>query len=236
MQVRCLAQEAGMGAHSAPEPGLDAYDSDSGWDLIGDLREALPDTATNGGAAGAKELASTAEEAPKMAPEINGTPASAERKVEESLVAAATPADSPRAEFDLADFVEAEIASVEKTKDGASISLKLQDGRGSIVRVYVGNFEGTALEYKLQNTKMARPLTHDLFRNCLELLGCKVVRVLAIAAFEGNTFLARLHLAAPGGSELELDARPSDAINLAARTGAPLFVRRDVAGRVARHQ
>jgi bifunctional DNase/RNase len=63
-----------------------------------------------------------------------------------------------------------------------------------------------------------------------------VVRVLAIAAFEGNTFFARLHLAAAGGAELELDARPSDAINLAARTGAPLFVRRDVAGRVARHQ
>ena len=66
--------------------------------------------------------------------------------------------------------------------------------------------------------------------------GLQVVRVLAIAAFEGNTFFARLHLAAAGGGELELDARPSDAINLAARTGAPLFVRRDVAGRVARHQ
>ncbi len=64
----------------------------------------------------------------------------------------------------------------------------------------------------------------------------QVVRVLAIAAFEGNTFFARLHLEAAGGAELELDARPSDAINLAARTGAPLFVRRDVAGRVARHQ
>lgn len=66
--------------------------------------------------------------------------------------------------------------------------------------------------------------------------GLQVVRVLAIAAIEGNTFFARLHLAAAGGGELELDARPSDAINLAARTGAPLFVRRDVAGRVARHQ
>ena len=64
----------------------------------------------------------------------------------------------------------------------------------------------------------------------------QVVRVLAIAAFEGNTFFARLHLAAAGGGELELDARPSDAINLAARTGAPLYVRRDVAERVARHQ
>ena len=60
--------------------------------------------------------------------------------------------------------------------------------------------------------------------------------MLAIAAFEGNTFFGRLHLAAADGGELELDARPSDAINLAARTSAPLFVRRDVAGRVARHQ
>ena len=42
-----------MSAHSAAEPGLDASDIDAGWDLIGDLREALPDAATNGSCAGA---------------------------------------------------------------------------------------------------------------------------------------------------------------------------------------
>jgi bifunctional DNase/RNase len=82
------------------------------------------------------------------------------------------------------------------------------------------------------NTFFARPVSRVRDRAPV----AQVVRVLAIAAFEGNTFFARLHLAAAGGAELELDARPSDAINLAARTGAPLFVRRDVAGRVARHQ
>ena len=51
-RARC-AMQAGMSAHSAAEPGLDASDIDAGWDLIGDLREALPDAATNGASAGA---------------------------------------------------------------------------------------------------------------------------------------------------------------------------------------
>lgn len=51
--LAACAMQAGMSAHSAAEPGLDASDIDAGWDLIGDLREALPDAATNGSCAGA---------------------------------------------------------------------------------------------------------------------------------------------------------------------------------------
>ena len=53
LNARC-AMQTGMSTHSAAEPGLDASDIDAGWDLIGDLREALPEAATNGASAGAR--------------------------------------------------------------------------------------------------------------------------------------------------------------------------------------
>ncbi|CAD7696991.1 unnamed protein product [Ostreobium quekettii] len=80
-------------------------------------------------------------------------------------------------------------------------------------------------------------MTHDMMKNSLDLLGYKVSRV-RVTALVGNTYHARVHYkrASDNGSaedEVDVDARPSDAINLAVRFNAPVFVNRGVAERMA---
>lgn len=87
-----------------------------------------------------------------------------------------------------------------------------------------------------------RPGTHDLIKNMLEALGYRISKV-RITALVGNTYHARVHFgrsrgiksaeAAPSATEVDIDARPSDAINLAARFGAPIYVNKDVAAQMA---
>ena len=80
---------------------------------------------------------------------------------------------------------------------------------------------------------MPRPLTHDLMKNVLEYLECGVARIEVCDIVEG-TFIARLILRY-NGSEIEIDSRPSDAIALGLRFGAPIFVDKNVmdeAGRI----
>lgn len=90
----------------------------------------------------------------------------------------------------------------------------------------------------------ARPGTHDLMKNTLEALGYRVSKV-RITALVGNTYHARVHFArgrgikmpqnpeVPSLTEIDVDSRPSDAINLAVRFGAPIYVNKDVANKMA---
>ena len=74
-------------------------------------------------------------------------------------------------------------------------------------------------------------MTHDLFAATLEELGARLERV-EITELADETFYARLHLATDGGST-EVDARPSDAIALAIRAGAPVFAAEEVLAQAA---
>lgn len=78
----------------------------------------------------------------------------------------------------------------------------------------------------------ARPLTHDLMKNMVVELGYKVTKV-RVTDIIANTYYARIHVArasAPGeNDEVDIDARPSDAINLAVRFGAPVYVSKRIA-------
>ncbi|MFN2350360.1 MAG: bifunctional nuclease domain-containing protein, partial [Kiritimatiellia bacterium] len=74
--------------------------------------------------------------------------------------------------------------------------------------------------------KVPRPLTHDLFKEVLDNLECRMKRV-EIFALQDNTFYARMILE-NNGRNSEIDARPSDAIALALRCSAPIFVAPEV--------
>jgi uncharacterized protein len=88
----------------------------------------------------------------------------------------------------------------------------------------IGVAEATAIFIQLQEQVIPRPMTHDLLKNILEALGAKLNKVL-VNDIHQNTFFARLFLDIPdSGEKLEIDARPSDAIALALRTGSPIFV------------
>lgn len=84
-----------------------------------------------------------------------------------------------------------------------------------------------------------RPGTHDLMKNMMDSLGYKVTKV-RISSLVGNIYHARIHLttgtngdASDGGHEIDIDARPSDAINMAARFNAPIYVNKEVAAKMA---
>ena len=92
--------------------------------------------------------------------------------------------------------------------------------------IWVGIFEANAIALQLENITTPRPMTHDLLRNMISELNAQVIRVV-INDLRDSTFFAQIRLNT-GGKTLELDARPSDAIALALRTEAPIFVAQSV--------
>ncbi len=88
--------------------------------------------------------------------------------------------------------------------------------------IWIGVAEAAAIFTKLIDQKSPRPMTHDLLRNIIDDLKYKVSEIL-IDNIEDNTFFAKVYLDGAKGRR-EIDARPSDAIALAMRTGATIFV------------
>lgn len=92
--------------------------------------------------------------------------------------------------------------------------------------IIIGSFEAQSIALEMEGIKPPRPLTHDLLRNVIENLGGTVVEVI-IDELKDNTFFAKVKLEVSSMMN-ELDSRPSDAIALAVRTGAPLYVAEEV--------
>jgi bifunctional DNase/RNase len=96
--------------------------------------------------------------------------------------------------------------------------------------IWVGIFEANAIALQLENISTPRPMTHDLLRNLIAQLDARVTRIV-INDLKDATFFAQIRLLIRrGGSDqmLEIDARPSDAIALALRTEAPIYVAQSV--------
>jgi bifunctional DNase/RNase len=92
--------------------------------------------------------------------------------------------------------------------------------------IWIGVSEGFAIVQALEEHETARPMTHDLMTNILKEFDMKVVRVV-VTDLKKNTFYARIIIETDGTLK-EIDARPSDSIALALRTGAPIFVAKSV--------
>ena len=88
--------------------------------------------------------------------------------------------------------------------------------------IWIGEAEGNAIAMKLQGRDLPRPMTHDLMDSMIRDLGATVSRVV-VSEMSGETLLANVELQT-NDTTLELDSRPSDAIALAVRCGAPVFV------------
>ena len=88
--------------------------------------------------------------------------------------------------------------------------------------IWIGVFEAEAISRGLQDVVTLRPMTHDLMKQILDTFQVTLTRVL-INELKGNTFYAKLHLDVEG-KELIVDSRPSDAIALAVRVKAPIYV------------
>ena len=92
--------------------------------------------------------------------------------------------------------------------------------------IWIGEPEANAILLALEGIQTPRPMTHDLLQNVLETLETPVTRVL-ITAMKEQTFFAELECQRDGKT-LSIDARPSDAIALALRASAPIFVADEV--------
>ncbi len=98
--------------------------------------------------------------------------------------------------------------------------------------IWIGLLEASSIATAIENIQTPRPMTHDLLKNILDRLKAEVVKI-EITDLKENTFYAILHLKA-GGEKFEIDSRPSDAIAIALRTGASVFVEESVIKRAAK--
>jgi len=99
-------------------------------------------------------------------------------------------------------------------------------GSGKILPIWIGSQEATSILIATEGGSAGRPLTHDLMKSLLEAVQAELERV-DVTHIEGGTYFAKLTLHTRDG-RLVLDARPSDAIALAARVDAPIWVNDDL--------
>ncbi|MCW5934903.1 MAG: bifunctional nuclease family protein [Fimbriimonadia bacterium] len=110
----------------------------------------------------------------------------------------------------------------------------LRDNRGRRVPILIGRFEALSISISINGESTERPLTHDLMYQILERLEAKVERVV-IDDLWHETFYAKIFMSRPEADrELEIDARPSDAIALALRFRAPIYMSDNVIETVIR--
>jgi len=104
----------------------------------------------------------------------------------------------------------------------------LREADGSeILPIWIGVFEANAIALSLEHIESARPMTHDLIADLVEQMDIDVCRVV-ICDLQESTFFARIDLQGGSRPEVSIDSRPSDAIALALRVGALIFVSRAV--------
>ena len=101
------------------------------------------------------------------------------------------------------------------------VILRTEDSQ-RFLPIWIGRFEAHAIAVKLQEVSLPRPLTHDLLGSVIADLGATVQRVVVTEIADG-TFYGKVVLDTKGGTK-EVDSRPSDAIALALRVQAPIFV------------
>src|SRR5262249_7967087 len=98
--------------------------------------------------------------------------------------------------------------------------------KGHFLPIWVGIFQANAIALEMEKVSTPRPMTHDLLKTLLAELDAHVDRIV-INDLRDNTFFARIHLTR-GDSTLSVDSRPSDAIALALRSQAGIFVEEEV--------
>lgn len=110
---------------------------------------------------------------------------------------------------------------------GGAYALLLKEMFGSRrLPIIIGSYEAQAIALEMEGIKPPRPLTHDLLKNLIDNLGATIQEVI-VDELRENTFFAKIVLEISTLTN-EIDARPSDAIALAVRADAPIYVREEV--------
>ncbi len=117
--------------------------------------------------------------------------------------------------------------SIDQSTGAPIVVLKEKDGDPKRILLFlIGESEASSIHMRLEKMELPRPMTHDLLKTVIERLDAAVSFV-CVTAFEERTFYAQIKLLA-NGNEFDIDSRPSDAIALALRCDAPIYVAEDV--------
>lgn len=119
--------------------------------------------------------------------------------------------------------VKVNFLSIDRSTGSPIVVLKEVEGDlNRILLIWIGESEAAAIQMHLEKMELPRPMTHDLLKTVIETLSAKVISV-CVRSFDEPTFYAYATLEANGES-IEIDCRPSDAIALALRCDAPIYV------------
>ncbi|HIG73073.1 MAG TPA: hypothetical protein EYQ24_00405 [Bacteroidetes bacterium] len=126
------------------------------------------------------------------------------------------------------DYIQVDIIGLSTSpSSGGAYALVLGETNGNRrLPIIIGAFEAQAIALELEKIQPPRPMTHDLLRNLFDALGAEVTDI-AIDDLREGTFFAKIRYVYDD-EEAQLDARPSDAVALAVRTDAPIFVAAEV--------
>lgn len=125
------------------------------------------------------------------------------------------------------EFVKMSIQGVVMDPNSNLPVVLLRDEAGRrLVPIWIGVMEASSIAAALEGVEIPRPMTHDLIKTLLAELGARVLRV-DVTRIEDSTFYASISLS-HAGRLVEIDARPSDALALAVRTGCEVGVSREV--------
>jgi len=138
----------------------------------------------------------------------------------------------------LDEYIEVKVDSVRVSQGASVVYLRLLDGSSPplVLPVHIGDAESSALLKEINKQKNMRPLTHDLTKNLLQAVGFRVTKI-RITELVSSTFYSRIHIARLGSpdDDVDVDARPSDALNLAVRFNAPMYISKRIAEQATAH-
>ncbi len=121
-------------------------------------------------------------------------------------------------------MVEAKVngLALDMVTNAPVVILSASDSSDRLLPIWIGHYEALAIAMELSGYSSRRPLTHDLLKAVISSMGGKVEKV-EVTELKEQTFYAKIHIQIDG-SQLEVDARPSDSIALALKTRVPLYV------------
>ena len=118
-----------------------------------------------------------------------------------------------------------ESLAIDSVSNDMVVVLRVEED-DDIIPIWIGNHEAVSIALGLSNFEPPRPLTHDLILNLFTGLECDIKRIV-ITAVQDNTYYSLLYIQ-KNGDLIVVDSRPSDAIALAVRTGAPIFIKDEI--------
>ncbi|MEN3044624.1 MAG: bifunctional nuclease family protein [Candidatus Hydrothermales bacterium] len=124
--------------------------------------------------------------------------------------------------FILVKLIEVEVFNILPQREGGYTLILRKVNSESLLFISIGENEGLSIIRALNKVNLKRPLTYELMKNIIDKLGAQVEKV-TIDRFEEDTYFASIHFK-QGNKRIVVDARPSDAINLAIREKVKIYV------------